>query len=69
MLQNGINPSFAIPAEKVTACPSAIPTSNTRSGIAFCIIDIELPDNIAGVIPTIFGLLRASSRSVVPNTS
>ena len=32
MLQNGVNPSFARPAENVAACPSAMPTSNTRSG-------------------------------------
>ena len=62
-------PSLASPAEKVTACPSAMPTSNTLSGMAFCIMHIEQPVGMAGVIPTIRLFLRASSSSVSPNTS
>ena len=69
MLQNGVNPSFARPAENVAACPSAMPTSNTRSGNSLSIIDIELPESIAGVMPTIFGFSLASSSRVVPKTS
>ena len=69
MLQNGVRPSFAIPAENVTACPSAIPTSKTLSGISFIIMFIEHPDGIAGVTPTMFGFCLASSRRVFPNTS
>ena len=68
-LQKGKSPSFAIPPEKVTACPSAIPTSNTRSGISFIIIFMEHPEGMAGVTPTIFSFLRANSSSVFPNTS
>ena len=44
MLQKGTMPAAASPAEKVTACPSAIPTSKQRSGISFIRIFIELPD-------------------------
>ena len=32
MLQYGRSPSFASPAENVTACSSEMPTSNVRSG-------------------------------------
>ena len=69
MLQKGCKPSFAIPAEKVTACASAIPTSKERSGIASIIIFIEQPVGIAGVTPTIRGFFFASSNNVFPNTS
>src|SRR5580693_3859773 len=69
MLQNGISPWVAKPAEKVTACCSAIPTSNARLGIAFIIRFNEQPDGIAGVIPIILGLACASSIIVWPNTS
>ena len=58
-----------IPAEKVIACPSAIPTSKVRSLISFIIIFIEQPVGIAGVTPTMRGLLLASSKRVCPNTS
>jgi hypothetical protein len=64
MLQKGSRPSLAIPPEKVTACPSAMPTSKVLSGISAIIMFIEQPLGIAGVTPTIFGFWRASSRSV-----
>ena len=54
MLQKGMSPSFAIPPEKVTACPSAMPTSKVLSGISFIMMFIEHPDGMAGVTPTIF---------------
>ena len=38
MLQKGTKPSCAIPPEKVTACPSAMPTSKALSGISFIIM-------------------------------
>lgn len=60
---------FAIPPEKVTACPSAMPTSKARFGIFSISIFIEQPLGMAGVTPTIFGLASASSTSVFPNTS
>jgi len=69
MLQNGCSPSFAIPPEKVTACPSAMPTSNARFGIFSISMFIEQPLGMAGVTPTTFGLASASSTSVFPNTS
>src|ERR1700761_1223228 len=69
MLQKGINPCVAKPAEKVTACCSAMPTSNARFGIAFIIRFSEQPDGIAGVIPIILGFCSASSIMVWPNTS
>ena len=68
-LQYGTKPCAASPAEKVTACPSAIPTSKQRSGICSIMMLSEHPVGIAGVIPTIRSSLRASSSSVSPNTS
>ena len=59
MLQNGINPSLAMPAEKVTAWPSAMPTSNTLSGMAFIMMFIEHPVGMAGVTPTMRSLALA----------
>ena len=64
MLQKTVKPCVASPAEKVTACCSAIPTSKARSGIARIIIFIEDPDGIAGVIPMILGFFSANSNSV-----
>ena len=69
MLQNGMRPSCAMPPEKVTACPSAIPTSKARSGISFIRTFIEHPDGMAGVTPMIFGFIRASSSKVCPKMS
>ena len=51
MLQKGIMPSLAMPAEKVTAWPSAMPTSKARSGKAFIMYVIEQPVGMAGVTP------------------
>ena len=69
MLQKGCKPSFAIPPEKVTAWPSAIPTSKARLGILDMRMFIEQPEGMAGVTPTILGLASASSTSVFPKTS
>src|SRR6185437_14146375 len=69
ILQNGISPCAAKPAENVTACCSAMPTSNARVGIFSIIIFIEEPDGIAGVMPTILSFYSASSTIVLPNTS
>ena len=69
MLQNGTMPAAASPAEKVTACPSAMPTSKQRSGIARIRIFIEQPDGMAGVTPTTRPSACASSSSVWPKTS
>ena len=43
-----------MPAEKVTACCSAMPTSNTRSGKTAAMVVNEQPVAMAGVMPTIF---------------
>src|SRR5690554_5638783 len=69
ILQKGFKPWVANPAEKVTACCSAIPTSKARSGIAFIIMFMEDPDGMAGVIPTILSSFSANSTRVCPNTS
>src|SRR5689334_16788202 len=69
MLQNGIKPWVANPAEEVTACCSAMPTSKARVGIAFIMMLSDEPEGIAGVMPTIFGFFSASSTIVCPNTS
>ena len=68
MLQKGCMPSFAMPPENVAACPSAMPTSNARSGMDFINRFMEHPVGMAGVTPTIFGFFSASSTSVSPNT-
>ena len=69
MLQKGIKPWVAIPAAIVTACCSAIPTSNARSGRTSIIYFSELPVGMAGVIPTIDWFFLANSTRVNPNTS
>ena len=63
MLQNGTSPWVAIPAEKVTACCSAMPTSNARSGNSFIMMFKEEPEGIAGVIPIIFSFFILSINS------
>ena len=60
-------PSVAKPAAKVTACCSAIPTSNIRSGNFFSKISIPVPDGIAPVIPTIFVSCAACLTNVSAN--
>src|SRR5574344_1921189 len=69
MLQNGLIPSAAIPAENVTECSSSIPTSKKRSGIAFSKMCIPQPVDIAGVTPTTLLSILANSRSTSPKTS
>ncbi len=69
ILQNGRMPDAASPAENVTACPSAMPTSKQRSGISRIMIFIEQPDGMAGVMPTTRASMRARSSSVCPKTS
>ena len=68
-MQKGISPCVAIPAAMVTACCSAIPTSNARSGCAAIIYLRELPVGIAGVMPIIFLFEFAKSKRVWPKTS
>ena len=62
-------PAAASPAEKVTACPSAMPTSKQRDGMACISRFIEQPDGMAGVTPTTRLSRSASSTSVSPKTS
>jgi hypothetical protein len=69
MLQKGTSPCVAIPALKVTACCSAMPTSKARWGMAFIMMFSEQPLGMAGVTPTIFGFFSANSTMVCPNTS
>jgi hypothetical protein len=56
-----------IPAARVTACCSAILTSNARSGKASIINFKELPDGIAGVTYYFFVVL-VKSRIVNPTS-
>ena len=69
MLQKGNIPCVASPAEKVTACCSAIPTSKTLWGISSIILFKEEPESIAGVTPTILSFSLANSIIVSPKTS
>ena len=46
-----------------------MPTSKALSGISFIMMFSEHPVGMAGVIPTIFSFMRASSTIVFPNTS
>ena len=62
-------PWVANPAEKVTACCSAIPTSKARLGISSIIIPKEQPVGIAGVTPIILSFSLANSIMVLPKTS
>ena len=68
MLQNGSSPSLAMPPENVTACPSAMPTSKARSGMASINMFMEHPLGMAGVTPTMRSFCLASSMSVSPKT-
>ena len=69
MLQNGTRPCVAMPAEKVTACCSAMPTSKARSGMASIMNFSEHPVGMAGVTPTMRSSFSASSMMVCPKTS
>jgi len=59
----------ANPAENVTACCSAIPTSKALSGMASIIIFKDDPEGMAGVIPIMVSFSLASSTMVCPKTS
>ena len=50
----GLNPSFAIAAIDVTACCSAIATSQNLSGNSSISLSIPVPLGIAAVTPTTF---------------
>ncbi len=52
MAHTGRIPCVASPAAKVTAWPSAIPTSKKRSGCAFWNTAVPVPDGMAAVIAT-----------------
>ena len=45
-------PSVARPAAKVTACCSAMPTSNVLAGWAFWNLSSPVPDGMAAVMAT-----------------
>ena len=63
-----MNPSVAKPAENVTACCSAIPTSNILFGNFFANKSIPVPDGIAAVIPIILLSLSACLINVLAKT-
>src|SRR3546814_17034986 len=62
-------PCVANPAENVTACCSAMPTSKARLGMAFIMMFMDEPDGMAGVTPMLSLFLSASSTSVWTNPS
>ncbi len=68
MAQNGLKPSQARPAAKVTACCSAMPTSKVRSGNSFWNRSTPVPDGIAAVIATMVSSFFASLIRLSPNT-
>ncbi len=68
MAQNGCIPSVAMPAAKVTACCSAIPTSKVRSGKRLANRSSPVPDGIAAVTATIRRSAAASAISASANT-
>ncbi len=69
MAQTGFTPCVAIPAAKVTACPSAMPTSKNRDGCRDANSAVPVPLGIAAVIATSLGSMSASSASPFPNTA
>ena len=56
------------PAAKVTACCSAMPTSNMRSGNFSATLSRPVPDGIAAVIATTFSSRSISSVSALAYT-
>ena len=60
--KTGWAPSKAIPAQAVTACCSAMPTSMTRSGNASCMGPSPTGSIIAAVTPTTSSRSRATRR-------
>jgi len=65
----GRAPWAAIPAAKVTACPSAIPTSKKRWGYFSAKLCSPVPSDIAAVMPTNLGCEGARSHIAWPKTS
>ena len=61
-------PCVARPPAKVTACPSAMPTSKNRSGHFFWKMLVPVPEGIAAVIATRSGCSSASAVIASPNT-
>jgi hypothetical protein len=62
-VQNGLNPSFAKLPIEVTACCSAIATSQNLSGNLSIKGDNPVPLGIAAVTPTTLGSFSAISKS------
>jgi len=65
----GFIPWVAIPPQNVTACSSAMPTSNVRSGCTLANLSRPVPSGIAAVMATIFGSRLASSINVSAKTA
>ena len=68
MAQNGFMPSVAMPAAKVTACCSAMPTSNVRSGKRLAKRSRPVPVGMAAVMATMAGSASASAISASAKT-
>ena len=62
-------PEAAIPAAKVTAYSSAIPTSKKRSGYVFLNVLSPVPDGIAAVMAVTLSFSFAMASSVLEKTS
>ncbi len=65
----GLNPSFAIAAIEVTACCSAIATSQKRFGYFSISLSRPVPLGIAAVTPTIFSYFEAKSSKFLEKIS
>ena len=61
-------PSVAMPAAKVTACCSAMPTSKQRFGNFLANMSRLVPDGIAALIATMRSSASASAISAVAKT-
>ena len=68
MAQNGRRPSVAMPAAKVTACCSAMPTSKVRSGNRLAKRSRPVPLGMAAVTATMRSSASASWISASANT-
>ena len=64
MVQKGLNPSFANGPMEVTACCSAIATSQKRSGYFSIAAVMPVPVGIAAVTPTTFSSSSAKATNV-----
>ena len=68
MAQKGFIPSVAMPAAKVTACCSAMPTSKQRRGNFFAKMSMPVPAGMAALTATTRSSASASATSALAKT-